>query len=54
MRIVAVGSLTVAYGSYSAPEYKDLPDETFPKERLNLSVTIPAGKYTTEPSGLGK
>lgn len=47
MRIVAVGSLTAGFvaGSYDKPEYKELPDETFPKERLNKSAVIPAGKF---------
>ena len=46
MRIVAVGSLSAGLvaGSYEKPEYKSLPDETFPKERLNKSAVIPAGK----------
>ena len=46
MRIVAVGSLSAGLvaGSYEKPEYKSLPDDTFPKERLNKSAVIPAGK----------
>jgi len=48
MRIVAVGSLTAGFvaASYDKPEYKELPDETFPKERLNKSAVIPKGKFT--------
>ena len=46
MRIVAVGSITAGFvaASYDKPEYKQLPDETFPKERLNKSTVIPKGK----------
>ena len=46
MRIVAVGSITAGFvaASYDKPEYKKLPDETFPKERLNKSTVIPKGK----------
>ena len=47
MRIVAVGSLTAGFvaASYDKPEYKELPDETFPKERLNKSAVIPKGIF---------
>ena len=47
MRIVAVGSITAGFvtASYDKPEYKELPDETFPKERLNKSAVIPKGKF---------
>ena len=47
MRIVAVGSLTAGFvaASYDKPEYKELPDETFPKERLNKSAVIPKGNF---------
>ena len=49
MRIVAVGSITAGFvaASYDKPEYKELPDETFPKERLNKSTVIPKGKFLT-------
>ena len=51
MRIVAVGSITAGFvaASYDKPEYKELPDETFPKERLNKSAVIPKGNFFTSP-----